>query len=58
MPEHFTKTTLEASFWCNKCGKATMHRVDGGRRGPCFVCMAALEKQPKRSAPAVQEGLF
>jgi hypothetical protein len=39
MPHHFTKNTIQASFWCKKCAKDTLHRVDGGRRGPCLACM-------------------
>jgi len=42
MPEHYTKNTLEATVWCNRCNAMTQHRVDSGRRGPCLPCM---EKQ-------------
>jgi hypothetical protein len=59
MPHHFTKTTVSATFWCNKCGKDTHHRVDYGRRGPCMACMAKLEvKQPPKSKPAEQSEMF
>ena len=44
MTEHYTRNTIEASAWCGKCKKNTMHRVDRdemqGRLGPCLVCMA------------------
>jgi hypothetical protein len=43
MPEHFTRNTVMASFWCAKCHKATMHRVDGVKRGPCLDCMEKLD---------------
>jgi DNA segregation ATPase FtsK/SpoIIIE-like protein len=43
MPEHFPKETVEASAWCSKCGKGTMHRVDNGLLGPCLACIATLE---------------
>lgn len=43
MPEHFTKRTVMARFWCLKCGQPTMHRVDSGRRGPCLVCLEKLK---------------
>ena len=33
---HFQKNVVEASFWCNSCGKSTPHRIDDGRRGPCL----------------------
>jgi hypothetical protein len=60
MPEHFSKNTLEASFWCSKCGQPTMHRVDTGRRGPCLVCLAALSSSlpAKQVEPARQRELF
>jgi hypothetical protein len=45
MPEHYTKNTLEATVWCNRCGKDTQHRIDGGRRGPCLECMRKRELQ-------------
>jgi hypothetical protein len=45
MPEHYTRNTLEATCWCNPCGKMTQHRVDDGRRGPCLECIAKREKQ-------------
>jgi hypothetical protein len=60
MAEHFTRNTVEASCWCNKCGKPTMHRIDGVKRGPCMVCM--MEQIPfaddARPAPASQPMLF
>lgn len=51
MPEHYTKSTVSAAFWCKRCARETLHRVDGGRRGPCYVCMEALEN----TAPAAVE---
>jgi hypothetical protein len=49
MPEHFTRNTVMASVWCSKCGKPTMHRIDGVKRGPCMVCMetSTVPAQPK-----------
>jgi predicted RNA-binding Zn-ribbon protein involved in translation (DUF1610 family) len=55
MPEHYTKETVSASFWCKKCGKETLHRVDKGRRGPCYTCMAALEAEHKKPKPVPRE---
>lgn len=47
MPEHYTRNTVEASAWCKRCGKVTMHRVDQdamqGRLGPCFECIAKAQ---------------
>lgn len=45
MSEHFTRNTLECTAWCNRCDRATQHRVDGGRRGPCLVCMKKAEER-------------
>jgi hypothetical protein len=57
MPEHFTRNTVEASFWCSKCAKMTMHRVDGVKRGPCLVCMERLATSPAPKKPkAVEQG--
>lgn len=59
MPEHFTKSTVEASFWCNKCHQPTMHSVHDGRRGACLVCLAKLAESKPASLPAAkQESLF
>jgi len=56
MPEHYTKSTLSASVWCNTCGKNTQHRIDGGRRGPCLVCLAALNEGTHSATPATEPG--
>lgn len=45
MPEHYTKTTVEASFWCSKCSKNTPHHVSDGRRGACKICLQKLEDE-------------
>jgi hypothetical protein len=47
MSEHYTKSTMQVSVWCNPCGKMTMHRVDDGRRGPCLECLKKLDQQAK-----------
>jgi hypothetical protein len=59
-PEHFTKNTISANFWCNKCAKPTLHRVDDRRRGPCLACMAKLEaeRQPAKEKLAEQIKMF
>jgi hypothetical protein len=36
MVEHFTRNTETATAWCAKCGRATEHRIDNGRTGPCI----------------------
>jgi len=58
MAERFTKGTVEASVWCAKCGKATLHRIDNGLRGACLVCLKKLEDLPAVPPAAVQENLF
>lgn len=58
MPEHFTRNTVSASYWCAKCSKATQHRVDGGRRGPCIPCMEAVPAGERKPAQVEQASLF
>jgi DNA-directed RNA polymerase subunit RPC12/RpoP len=50
MPEHFTRNTVSASYWCSKCGKPTMHRVDGVKRGPCLDCLTKPSPKPQTKA--------
>ncbi len=57
MPEHFTKNTLTATVWCNKCGRNTDHRIDDGRRGPCLEHSVPI-KTEKKAPPDTQEKLF
>ena len=59
MPEHFTKSTFEAKFWCAKCYAATMHNVADGRRGSCQVCIKKREEENearKAKVPNVLKG--
>ena len=53
MTEHFTRNTVSAEFFCSKCGKSTQHRIDGGRKGPCLVCMFVAEA--KRDGIPIRE---
>lgn len=39
MPEHYSKATIQASFYCPKCNKETPHHVADGRRGGCMTCI-------------------
>ena len=61
--EHFPRSTVSQSLWCNKCQKHTQHRIDDGRKGPCLVCIEKLEAQHEKSelpkvATEKQEDLF
>lgn len=62
MPEHYSKSTVAANFWCSKCGKPTMHNVADGRRGSCHECLKRLEKEnadrPVPTPKPVQTLLF
>jgi len=61
MPEHFTRSTVFATFYCRKCGKFTPHRIDDARKGPCLDCiqkLEALHAAPKVAPPAQQTDLF
>lgn len=42
--QHYTRNTVEASEWCRKCNKHTMHRIDGVKLGPCRECIKRLEQ--------------
>lgn len=42
---HFPKNTVEATCWCDPCGRETRHSVHDGRRGACLVCLAKREEQ-------------
>lgn len=42
MTQHYTRNTVEASAWCRKCHKDTMHRIDGVKLGPCLDCIKRL----------------
>lgn len=49
MSHHFTKSTVQAACWCNKCGKETPWRIADGRRSYCLVCYdKPTEKKPEK----------
>lgn len=50
MGEHFPRSTVSVSAWCNKCRKHTHHRVDDRRKGPCLECIERLEDQHNTAA--------
>jgi ribosomal protein L37E len=53
----FTKNTVEASIYCARCGKDTLHRIDGGRPSYCMVCHnKAVE--PKEPEPPTTGNMF
>lgn len=43
--QHYTRGTVEASAWCRKCGKPTMHLVFGVKLGSCKKCISKLEAE-------------
>ena len=58
MTQHYTRNTVEASAWCKRCNKPTMHRIDGVKLGPCLKCMDRHEAPGKiepRSEPAEEQ---
>ena len=57
MPHHFNKATVEASCWCNKCGKETPWRIADGRRQYCITCYER-PKEAKVAEPAKTGDLF
>jgi hypothetical protein len=59
MPHHFTKSTVEASIWCNKCGKMTPWRIADGRRQYCIPCYDKPRPAPKLAKVEERQcGLF
>ena len=58
MPHHFTKGTVEAAIWCNKCGKETPWRVADGRRQYCLKCYEKPPEPKKPEEPAKTPSLF
>ena len=67
MTQHFTRSTVSASFHCPKCKKKTQHRIDhgvkgAGRKGPCLECIERLERECQtrklHAVVEIQEGLF
>ena len=59
--QHFTRNTVEVSEWCSKCGRNTMHRVDGVKLGPCLDCLKKLNQMTIPGIVALepqQEELF
>lgn len=62
MSEHYTRNTVTCTVFCPKCYRVTLHRVMGGRRGPCVVCLEKLEKEREQRVDeptqATQPGLF
>lgn len=61
MTQHYTRNTVEASAYCLKCKKQTMHRVDAdkqqGRLGPCLECIAKLNQAHDAPALSPQKAL-
>lgn len=52
--KHFSKSTVEATVYCPKCGRSTRHRVDKGRLGPCLDCIERLEAEHKTRVEALR----
>jgi formylmethanofuran dehydrogenase subunit E len=59
MPRHYTKNTVEASVWCNHCGKMTPWRILGGKRAYCIPCYERrAEPKPPRPPKPEQGNLW
>ena len=57
MRHFFTKTTVEVSIYCKKCGKDTIWAVSGGRPQYCRECYGKTEPVVK-PAEDTQRSLF
>jgi hypothetical protein len=64
VPEHYTRNTLGAPRWCNKCGRFTVHSVSDRRIGRCTehesqpFTKAQLKKKERNEREAKNPGLF
>ena len=54
MPHHFTKGTVEAAIWCNKCNRETPWRIVDGKRQYCLTC---YNKPPEEKSPTIEATL-
>lgn len=57
MTQHYSRTTVEVSEWCKKCGRFTRHRVYPPKLGPCLECLER-PSAPKIEPPAEQLTMF
>jgi len=46
MPHHYPKSTVQADYFCRKCGKNTPHYVYDGRLGRCMNDHAVVMAPP------------
>lgn len=53
--QHFTKNTVRTLLFCNVCNKKTMHRVDGGRIGPCENSHVKEKKEKTEKGKSIRE---
>jgi hypothetical protein len=59
MSQHYTRSTVEVSAYCNKCSKMTPHTVSDRRLGYCIPCYdKPLPVQPDLPRYLVEPGLF
>jgi hypothetical protein len=56
MPEHHTKSTISATYWCGKCKRHTQWSVHDGRKGACLRCIAGIKVEVKVKFEAVTIG--
>jgi len=54
MTQHYTRNTISAAAWCNRCEKQTQHRIDDRRVGPCLDCIAKLEAAAEKPKPRTE----
>jgi hypothetical protein len=56
---HFTKSTVEASCWCNVCNRNTPWKILGGKRAYCIPCSEKpskpVEKEEERQFDLFKE---
>jgi len=56
MTEHYSKSTVGVTMWCNTCRRMTNHAVSGKKVGRCTEHEAAgLSKQQERNRQQREE---
>jgi hypothetical protein len=58
MGQHYTKNTVETSYWCHRCHSMTAHRVLGGKLAGCIPCSLRPTPPPREVKQRETSGLL
>ena len=56
MLHHFTKNTVQASIFCERCMKMTPWKIADGRRQFCLICYDKRKTEDAAKPVAVTQG--